>query len=76
MFPLDKATEENMDRLINIGKSLLEKKVSTVNFEDGRMVPCGKETNAKALEEFAKKLSDEKHRRESENKANSESPEK
>ncbi|MFS7918615.1 putative galactolipase [Helianthus anomalus] len=63
MFPLDKATEENMERLINIGKNLLEKKVSTVNFEDGRMVPCGNETNAKALEKFAKKLSDEKQLR-------------
>ncbi|KAJ0592165.1 putative galactolipase [Helianthus annuus] len=76
VFPLDKATKENMDRLIDIGKSLLEKKVSIVNFEDGRMVPCRNKTNAKALEKFAKKLSDEKHRREAENKANSKSPEK
>ncbi|KAA8531730.1 hypothetical protein F0562_006553 [Nyssa sinensis] len=61
---LDIATNENLQRLLHIGKKLLEKPVSRVNIETGRFVPVeGEGTNEVALNRFAKLLSDErKHR--------------
>ncbi|KAI7749521.1 hypothetical protein M8C21_009662 [Ambrosia artemisiifolia] len=60
MFPLDKATKENLDSLVDAGTRLLTKEVSIVNLENGKLEPCGKETNAEALKAFAKRLSEEK----------------
>ncbi|KAL8222973.1 hypothetical protein R6Q57_020372 [Mikania cordata] len=63
LSPLDRATSENLDCLLNAGENLLTKKVSTVNLEDGKFVPYRMETNAEALKEFAEKLSEEKRLR-------------
>ncbi|PWA63522.1 acyl transferase/acyl hydrolase/lysophospholipase [Artemisia annua] len=60
----DKATPENLDHLVKKGEGLLEKKVSTVNLENGKFEPYMDKTNAQALTEFAQKLSDEKRLRE------------
>ncbi|KAJ4790665.1 Patatin [Rhynchospora pubera] len=61
---VDVTTRENMENLINIGKRLLKQPVSRVNLETGAYEPCSEEgTNEEALIKFAKKLSDEKKRR-------------
>ncbi|XP_076913021.1 patatin-like protein 3 isoform X2 [Bidens hawaiensis] len=57
---LDVATPENLRYLDEVGKNILKKRVSTVNLEDGTLVPYRKETNEEVLIEFAKKLIDEK----------------
>ncbi|KAK9076851.1 hypothetical protein SSX86_005185 [Deinandra increscens subsp. villosa] len=64
LSPLDRATKENMDCLIEAGERLLKKQVSKVDLETGEFVPYQKETNAVALKEFAEKLSNEKILRE------------
>ncbi|KAI3754751.1 hypothetical protein L1987_54541 [Smallanthus sonchifolius] len=64
LSPLDRATKENLECLIEAGERLLTKKVSTVNLENGKFIPYRNETNAEALIEFAKKLSNEKNLRE------------
>lgn len=62
---VDVSTEENLKRLVEIGKEMLEKPVSRVNLETGKYETAeGEGTNAEALTEFAKRLSEErKHRR-------------
>ncbi|XP_022027971.1 patatin-like protein 1 isoform X2 [Helianthus annuus] len=69
---LDRATKENMEGLIEVGKRLLTSKVSTAKLEQDRFVPWSNETNAEVLIQFARKLSDEKRLRDhrSEDKAN------
>jgi hypothetical protein len=61
---VDIATKENMEALIGIGKGLLEKPVSRVNIDTGMFVPIPRQgevvTNAMALADFAKKLSEER----------------
>ncbi|KAF3327954.1 patatin-like protein 2 [Carex littledalei] len=60
---VDVTTKENMENLINIGKGLLKTPVSRINLETGVYEHCDEGTNADALVTFAKKLSDEKKRR-------------
>ncbi|CAK9171275.1 unnamed protein product [Ilex paraguariensis] len=58
---VDVATEENLNRLVEIGEKLLKKPVSRVNLETGFTEPVnngGK--NEDALKKFAKLLSDER----------------
>ncbi|XP_076914239.1 patatin-like protein 2 isoform X1 [Bidens hawaiensis] len=64
LSPLDRATKENLDFLVEAGIGLLDKKVSRANLEDGKFIPYRNETNREALIKFAKKLSDEKILRE------------
>ncbi|PWA95353.1 acyl transferase/acyl hydrolase/lysophospholipase [Artemisia annua] len=56
----DKATPEILNYLVAKGEGLLEKNVSTVNLENGKFESYKEETNAQALSDFAKKLSQEK----------------
>ncbi|KAJ0592157.1 putative galactolipase [Helianthus annuus] len=65
LSPLDRATDENLKSLMKAGEKLLDKKVSTVNLENGKFefIPDRNETNSEALKKFAKKLSKEKRRR-------------
>lgn len=67
---MDGATRNNLEYLSQAGMELLDKKVSTVNLENGKFVPYRKETNKQALTEFAKKLSHEKHFRDEERMRN------
>ncbi|XP_072981001.1 patatin-like protein 1 [Typha angustifolia] len=61
---VDVTTRSNMDKLIQIGESLLQKPVSRVNLEKGVYEPVdGAETNAEELTRFAKLLSDERRLR-------------
>ena len=64
---VDDSSKENMDRLVRIGKRLLDMNVSRVDLETGRIkeVP-GVGTNAEQLTKFAKQLSDERRRRQEE----------
>ncbi|XP_027078551.2 patatin-like protein 2 [Coffea arabica] len=58
---VDVATTENMETLVQIGNSLLQKPVSRVNLETGRSEAVqGEGTNEEALTQFAKLLSDER----------------
>uniref|UniRef100_A0A5B7BX65 Patatin n=1 Tax=Davidia involucrata TaxID=16924 RepID=A0A5B7BX65_DAVIN len=58
---VDIATNENMQRLVQIGEELLGKAVSRVNLETGRFEAVeGEGTNEAALSRFAKLLSDER----------------
>ncbi|EXC24873.1 hypothetical protein L484_013240 [Morus notabilis] len=58
---VDIATTENLQRLLEIGTKLLEKPVSRVNLETGRCETIeGEGTNAQALTQFAKLLSQER----------------
>uniref|UniRef100_A0A803KSE1 Patatin n=1 Tax=Chenopodium quinoa TaxID=63459 RepID=A0A803KSE1_CHEQI len=61
----DAATKKNLENLVKIGKALLKKPVSRINFDTGiyQPIPNGG-TNEEALIRFAKQLSDEKRRRE------------
>ncbi|GJS67908.1 hypothetical protein Tco_0682473 [Tanacetum coccineum] len=63
---VDIATMENLNNLITVGESLLNKPVSRVNFDTGVVeeVTNGG-TNREALKRFAKQLSDERKLRES-----------
>ncbi|KAL5557079.1 hypothetical protein UlMin_039315 [Ulmus minor] len=61
---IDVATEENLQRLVEIGNKLLEKTVSRVNLETGKYENIvGEATNADALANFARLLSVENKRR-------------
>ncbi|XP_042430748.1 patatin-like protein 2 [Zingiber officinale] len=65
---VDKSTEKNLQNLLEIGKKLLEKPVSRVNLETGHSEPVvdgkgGTTSNRDRLVYFAKKLSNEKKRR-------------
>lgn len=58
---VDIATEKNLNRLVEIGKELLKKRVSRVNLDMGRYEEVeGEGTYEEALVEFAKRLSDAK----------------
>ncbi|KAH0971397.1 hypothetical protein GBA52_023553 [Prunus armeniaca] len=58
---VDIATEKNLNRLVEIGKELLKKRVSRVNLDMGRYEGVeGEGTYEEALVEFAKRLSDAK----------------
>lgn len=58
---MDKATKENLNHLVQVGKELLKKPVSRINLETGFADPVGNgKTNAEQLAEFAKQLSDER----------------
>ncbi|XP_021714281.1 patatin-like protein 3 isoform X2 [Chenopodium quinoa] len=61
----DAATKKILENLVKIGKALLKKPVSRINFDTGiyQPIPNGG-TNEEALIRFAKQLSDEKRRRE------------
>ena len=61
---IDVATEENLQRLVEIGNKLLEKTVSRVNLETGKYEKIvGEGTNADALIHFAQRLSEENRKR-------------
>uniref|UniRef100_A0A0A8YFS6 Uncharacterized protein n=1 Tax=Arundo donax TaxID=35708 RepID=A0A0A8YFS6_ARUDO len=61
---IDNCSKENMDKLVKIGKKLLNKNVSRVDLETGRIVEVpGLGTNAEQLAKFAKQLSNERRRR-------------
>ncbi|XP_042422705.1 patatin-like protein 2 [Zingiber officinale] len=65
---VDKSTEKNLQNLVEIGKKLLEKPVSRVNLETGLSEPVvdgkgGTTSNGDRLVYFAKKLSNERKRR-------------
>jgi hypothetical protein len=54
----DVATEDNLNRLVQIGRDLLNKPVSRINLETGKYEPVGGGgTNAQALDRFAEILS-------------------
>ncbi|XP_031275574.1 patatin-like protein 2 [Pistacia vera] len=58
---VDISTKENMEKLIEIGNSLLKEQVSRVNLETGRFEKIeGEGTNEEALEKFAKLLSEQR----------------
>ncbi|XP_031249519.1 patatin-like protein 2 [Pistacia vera] len=62
---IDIATEENLDKLVQISERLLKKPVSRVNLETGLSEPVKSGgTNAEALRKFAKLLSEERRLRE------------
>ncbi|KAL7127448.1 hypothetical protein ABFS83_14G253900 [Erythranthe nasuta] len=62
---VDVATKENLEKLVQIGNNLLKKPVSRVDLETGLFEPIDNGgTNADALKEFAKLLSEEKKLRE------------
>ncbi|CAO2207030.1 unnamed protein product [Urochloa humidicola] len=64
---IDDCSKKNMDRLVRIGKRLLDMNVSRVDLETGRIVEVpGLGTNAEQLTRFAKQLSDERRRRQNE----------
>ncbi|CAL9115617.1 unnamed protein product [Musa acuminata var. zebrina] len=61
---VDVSTEENLLELVQIGKNLLNKKVSRVNLETGIFQEIdGEGTNADALTQLAKRLSRERQLR-------------
>ncbi|KAK1313263.1 Patatin-2-Kuras 1 [Acorus calamus] len=65
---VDISTEENLKELLNIGELLLKKPVSRVDLQTGKYtavkVQGKEETNADALTQFAKLLSEEKKTKE------------
>ncbi|KAF8769537.1 hypothetical protein HU200_006575 [Digitaria exilis] len=64
---IDDCSKQNMDKLVRIGKRLLNMNVSRVDLETGRIVEVpGVGTNAEQLTRFAKQLSDERRRRQNE----------
>ncbi|XP_062102056.1 patatin-like protein 3 [Humulus lupulus] len=63
---VDVATEENLNKLVEVGQNLLKKPVSRLNVDTGIYEPIQNGgTNEEALKRFAKLLSEEKKRRES-----------
>lgn len=61
---VDVSTKENLLELVQIGKNLLNKKVSRVNLETGIFQEIdGEGTNADALTQLAKRLSRERQLR-------------
>ncbi|BBH06157.1 PATATIN-like protein 4 [Prunus dulcis] len=62
----DKATKENLENLVEVGNTLLQKPISTMDLDTGLYEPVENGgTNQQALQRFAKLLSDEKKLRES-----------
>ncbi|PQQ18187.1 patatin-like protein 1 isoform X1 [Prunus yedoensis var. nudiflora] len=62
----DKATEKNLENLVEVGNTLLQKPISTMDLDTGVYKPVENGgTNQQALQRFAKLLSDEKKLRES-----------
>lgn len=58
---VDIATEENLNRLVEIGEALIKKPLSRVNLETGRFEEVkGEGTNEEALTRFAKLLCEER----------------
>lgn len=59
---MDLATDENMQKLVEIGKELLKKPVSRVNLETGKVENIGgnRRSNEEALAAFAERLSEER----------------
>ncbi|XP_022866619.1 patatin-like protein 3, partial [Olea europaea var. sylvestris] len=58
---VDVATKANLNKLVEIGQSLLKKPVSRVNLDSGLSEPIENGgTNEDALKKFAKLLSEEK----------------
>ncbi|XVF57449.1 hypothetical protein PTKIN_Ptkin06aG0206400 [Pterospermum kingtungense] len=75
---LDDSSETNLTNLVNIGKELLEKPVSTVNLDSGILEPITRpqsSTNKTKLNSFGEKLIAEKERRRRLNAATSTSEE-
>ncbi|XP_059279286.1 patatin-like protein 2 [Lycium ferocissimum] len=63
---VDIATKENMDKLVEIGTTLLKKPVSRVNLHTGLFEQCKNGgTNEETLKRFSKLLSEEKRLRDS-----------
>lgn len=61
---VDVSTEENLNRLVDVGKELLKKPVSRVNIETGKNEPCGKRgTNEEELVRLAQMLVHERRAR-------------
>ncbi|XP_078157453.1 patatin-like protein 2 [Carex rostrata] len=61
---VDNSTKTNLENLIEVGKKLLKSQVAEVDVRTGIYQPAdGRETNEKALEELAKKLSSERQLR-------------
>ncbi|CAN6338542.1 unnamed protein product [Urochloa humidicola] len=62
---VDTATQENMRKLVTIGKSMLEQRVTRVNVMTGKyeVVPGDNRSNAQALGDLAKELSKERKAR-------------
>ncbi|KAL6273742.1 hypothetical protein ACE6H2_024434 [Prunus campanulata] len=62
----DKATQKNLENLVEVGNTLLQKPISTMDLDTGVYEPVENGgTNQQALQRFAKLLSDEKKLRES-----------
>ncbi|XVF57448.1 hypothetical protein PTKIN_Ptkin06aG0206300 [Pterospermum kingtungense] len=75
---LDDSSETNLTNLVNIGRELLEKPVSTVNLDSGILEPItgpNSSTNKTKLNSFGDKLIAEKERRRPPNPATSTSEE-
>ncbi|XP_050231192.1 patatin-like protein 2 [Mercurialis annua] len=64
---MDDSSDENLNRLVQIGENLLNKPLSRVNLKSGIFEPAVSEwkTNKDAITSFAKKLSQERARRRS-----------
>ncbi|KAM6564355.1 hypothetical protein CsatB_024353 [Cannabis sativa] len=63
---VDIATEENLNKLVEVGQNLLNKPASRLNVDTGLYEPIPNAgTNDQALKRFAELLSEEKKRRES-----------
>ena len=61
---VDVSTPENLNRLVEVGKALLNKRACKVNLETGKNEPdMDRKTNEEELENFAKMLSDERKAR-------------
>lgn len=58
----DIATEENLQKLVEIGNHLLKKRVSKMNFHNGKLEEAeGGYTNEEALASFAKRLQEQRN---------------
>ncbi|XP_031403484.1 patatin-like protein 2 [Punica granatum] len=60
---VDVATGQNLNDLVEVGESLLQKPVSRVNLDTGTFQARSQETNAEAIRRFAKVLSHERRLR-------------
>ncbi|XP_031403892.1 patatin-like protein 2 [Punica granatum] len=60
---VDVATRKNLDDLVKVGESLLQKPVCHVNLDTGKCEARGQETSAEAIRRFAKILSHERRLR-------------
>lgn len=50
---LDRATTDNLKELTDAGEALLQKRVSRVDLDTGKFIPCSEKTNEEALKEYA-----------------------